>query len=73
MRTEIEETRAATAAMQAAISRADATLKKLAEQITPSVSLCQPRVRSSCLLHHSSGQHVLYNTFVVFVAPLPGA
>ena len=42
IRTEIEETRAATAAMQAAISRADAMLKKLADQITPVVSLCQP-------------------------------
>ena len=39
MRTEIKETRAATAAMRAAISRADAMLEKLAEHVTPVVSL----------------------------------
>ena len=71
MRTEIEETRAATAAMQAATSRADAMLNKLAEQITPIVSHWQPRLRS-CLLQHSSGQHVLYRFVSSSLCLCPG-
>ena len=72
IRTEIEETSAATAAMQAAVSRADAMLQKLAEQSTPLVSLCQPQLRSSCLLQHSSGQPCLYKMRVVIVVPVWG-